>query len=340
MTPENILRQAAADFNIVRGETESAESFKARTIYSTICRLSYGSLWDKTNSVRHFTDKAAALLNAYLKLCPDVKISENLREEIYDLYLKNGYLYHESHHVRASIFSCAKLGEIVFLRGIPPTLKVSMSGAGFYADKSLDAQNFKTLADMFLLPEKSLVDTWQEIISAATWHAGNLPGDAEFLRMSPPFKNGYWQSKPNSDGKISLARAGLPGDKIYYLYKFDGENFQYSQIPSWQTGDEFFSEVLDYKNGRGGIYRQISCACLANYKVLPPINFRLDGEIIYAELGYLPPPQELYLWTLYSWAQNPAILPNNFKRIFAAEIFFTFKKVFEELGYRFSEVKS
>lgn len=182
----------AEECQIRQGKNESESNFKSRIIYSALCRLAYASLWDKPDdeksavTVEHFTEKIAELLKIYLQLYPEVKIAENLGAKIYDLYLKNGYLHHKPKRISAAIFSCTKLGE------------------------------------MFLLPEKNLVDTWQEIISAENWHAGNLPDDAEF--------------------------------------------------------------------------------------------------------NYLP-PQELYLWTLYSWAQNPAVLPNNFKRVFTTEIFFCTKEI-------------
>ena len=106
---KNFLKQVAEDFHVEQGKTETAENFKARIIYSAICRLSYASLWDNsadsTISVRHFKDKIDELLKIYLELYPEVKISENLSAEIYDLYLKTGNFYHKSHRISAPIFS-------------------------------------------------------------------------------------------------------------------------------------------------------------------------------------------------------------------------------------------
>ena len=110
----------------------------------------------------------------------------------------------------------------------------------------------------------------------------------------------------------------------------------YSRLENWQTYDEFFASA-DYDNFRGGIYRQISCACLANYEILPQIKFKKDGAITQVKIEYLPPPQELYLLILYSWAKNPQTFPSNFERIFDTEIFFILKEVFENIGYKFVE---
>ncbi len=329
-----LLTKIASDFNIKRGNTETAENFKARIIYSALCRLSYASLWDDSSvSIQHFKNKIDELLKIYLELYNEVKISENLSEEIYDLYLKTGNFYHQSHNISASIFSVAKQDNFLFLRGVTPNQKVFMSGAGFYLpssyEKTFDTSKFKNFPEMFLPQNKTLKDFWQEIINSANWQEIEVT-DAEFLKMQPPLKK-YWQDNPYYDGRISLAR-----NEQYYLYKFEGKKFFYSRLENWQTYDEFFANA-DYENKRGGIYRQISCACLANYEILPPIKFKKDGAITQVKIEYLPPPHELYLLILYSWAKNPQIFPSNSERIFDTEIFFILKKVFENIGYKFVE---
>lgn len=344
MNKYELLTTIAADFNIKRGINEPADNFKARIIYSVICRLSYASLWDNsadsTVSIQHFKNKVSALLKTYLEIYPEVKISENLPEEIFDLYLKTGNFYHKPNNISASIFSVTEQEKILFLRGITPRQKIFMSGAGFYLpsdyEKSFEASKFKNFPEMFLLQEKSLKDFWQEIISAASFEMADFNKDTEFLRMKPPFNRGYWQNFPISDGRISLARNGEFEPKNYYLYKIEGKKFLCSRLSEWRIYDEFFKST-DYKNYRGGIYRQIACACFENYKILPPVKFKFDGLTVQTKFEYLPPPSELYLWTLYSWAKNFSILPNNFERIFDREIFLSLKKFFEKIGYRFVE---
>ena len=95
-----LLKTIADEFNINQGNTETAENFKARIIYSALCRLSYASLWDdSTVSIQHFKNKIDELLKIYLELYNEVKISENLSEEIYDLYLKTGNFYHTAYNI-------------------------------------------------------------------------------------------------------------------------------------------------------------------------------------------------------------------------------------------------
>ena len=344
MNKYDLLATIAAELNIKRGNTETADNFKARIIYSVVCRLSYASLWDNstdsTVSIQHFKNKVEELLKTYLEIYPEVKISENLPEEIYDLYLKTGNFYHKPNNISASMFSAAKQENILFLRGITPRQEVFMSGAGFYLpsnyEKNFEPSKFKDFPEMFLLQDKTLQDFWNEIIAEANWKVAELNEDAQFLRMSPPFNRGYWQNSPISDGRISLARSGEIEPRNYFLYKFEGKKFLRSCLPQWKIYDEFFSSA-DYDNFRGGIYRQIACACLENYKVLPPIKFKIDGMTVQTKFEYLPPPAELYLWTLYSWAKDFSILPSNFERVSDKGVFFALKKVFEEIGYRFVE---
>ena len=340
-----ILMQAAEDFNIKQGDTESEESYEARIIYSLICRLAYASLWDNlpesTISIQHFKNKIEQLLKIYLEIYPEVKISENLSAEIYDLYLKTGNFYHKAHQISASIFSATEEGNILFLRGVTPSQKTFISGAGFYLsvkDKNFFAESkLKNFVEMFGLQDKTLLDFWQEIIYSADWKEAKVFDDAEFLKMSPPFNKGYWQKNPAKDGKISLARIGQFEPKNYYLYKFEGEKFFCSHLSDWLAYNEFFAKTVEYDNFRGGTYRQISCACLTAYESLPPIKFKLDESIVQVKIEYLPPPAELYLLILYSWAENLQHLPNNFNRIFDTEVFFALKAVFEKIGYTFIE---
>ena len=335
-----LLTTIAEEFRIRQGKNESETDFKVRIIYSALSRLAYARLWDKSViSIDRFKSKTTSLLEIYLKLYPEIKISDNLPVEIYDLYLKTGGFYHRVGNISAAKLSIAERDGILFLRGVAPSRKVYLSGAGFYLPENnlSETAKFKSVVEMFALPNKTLRAMWTEIISNLNWQVAELSDDMEFLRMSPPFNRDYWQKNPERDGKISLSRVGHFEQRIYYLYKFDGAKFLCSQIPSYLTYDEFFANMSDYQSYRGGVYRKISCACLAAYGTLPPIKFKVDSAIVRLKFEYLPPPPELYLMCLYSWAQQSVNLPSNFARIFDAEVFFALKKCLEEIGYTFLE---
>ena len=330
-----LLYSISDELNIRRGTSESDEDFKHRIIYSAISRTTYASLWDKDFdeesfvSVTHVKEKAAELLNIYLQLYPEVRIDAELPEELYKIFLTTGLVYHKAYRVVPSIYRETVQGKILFLRGMPPNEKVFVSGAGFYRcdEKNFPVkEKFSDICDMFGLSEKDLETIWQDILAKSVWHVTQDWQDMEFLRVSPPFNKGYWQDKPERDGKISLARIGQFEPRSYYIYKFSEGEFFCSQIPQWQTYD---------KNLLSGVYRKFSCACLAVLKTLPPTEFKTDGDIVHVNFKYLFPSSELCLMRLYSWPQFFNKLPNDFKRTFDTKIFFALKPLFEESGYEF-----
>lgn len=331
-----LLCSIADELNIRRGTSESVEYFKRRIIYSVISRTAYASLWDKDFddescvSVRHVKGKISKLLNIYLQLYPEARIDAGLSEELYKNFLTTGLIYHKAYRVAPSICREAVQGKILFLRGMPPNEKVFVSGAGFYKfdEKNfLIKENLSDIHDMFEVPEKNLETIWQELLDKSVWHVVEDWQDMEFLRVSPPFNRGYWQDKPERNGKISLARSsGQFEPRSYYSYKFSDGKFLCSQIPQWQTYDEHF---------QSSVYRKFSCACLAALKTLPPTEFKTDGDVVHVNFKYLFPPSELRLMRLYSWPQFFDKFPNDFKRTFDTKIFFALKPLFEQLGYEF-----
>lgn len=317
---DRLLSIAAVDCHIRRGNQESVEDFKARIIYSVISRQAYAALFDaQTVSIDHFKDRIAELTKIYAALYHDeINLSNDLPSVLYDLYLNAGYFYHAPYSITPSVFRAAQCDGILFLRGVGLNQKFYVSGAGFYAPSTVD-QSFDTVNEMFAIPNRTLLETWQNLIRRSNWKVERTPDGMEFLRVSPPFTNGYWKNQPDRDGSISIARLGSVGVKEYFLYRFDGENFLFAQQPSWQS------------------HRLLSNACLTARGTLPSINYKVDGAIVQMKIGYLPPPNELNLLKLYSWSQNPIDPSNNFKRIFDANIFFALKGILERRGYSFKE---
>lgn len=330
-----LLCSIADELNIRRGTSESVEYFKRRIIYSAISRTAYASLWDKDFddescvSVTHIKGKISELLNIYLQLYPEARIDAGLSEELYENFLTTGLIYHKAYRVAPSIYREAVQGKILFLRGMPPSEKVFVSGAGFYRcnEKIFPSEKkLSNIREMFGVSEKNLETVWQDLLDKSVWHVMEDWKDMEFLRVSPPFNKGYWQDAPERDGKISLARIGQIKSRSYYIYKFSDGKILCSQIPQWQTYDEHF---------QSSVYRKFSCACLAALKTLPSTEFKMDGDIIHVNFKYLFPPSELRLMRLYSWPQFFDKFPNDFKRTFDTKIFFALKPLFEQLGYEF-----
>ena len=74
-----------------------------------------------------------------------------------------------------------------------------------------------------------------------------------------------------------------------------------------------------------------------NAGVLPPITYRVDGDIVNFKFGYLPPPAELYLWKLYSWPTTVLDLPKEFNRVSTKCIFESIAELMKKQGYAFVE---
>ncbi len=314
---DQLLNAIAADLNIRRGTSEVESDFKTRIVYSAIARQAYASLFDRvdtdrsTVSIRHFKDRISELQSIYAELYPEVQLAENLPIDIYRLYLKTGGIYYTPNRIAASMPSSAVQDGIKFMRGVTPDQKVRMSGAGFFLPSS--KTSVKTVAEMFALPNKTLLETWDELIRSAKWRVETMPVGTQF------FVDDKWFDKPARSGEISIARFGECEPRTYYLCKFDGDKFECSQLPRWRIYDERFSKT----------YRRVTFACRAARGTLPPIKFKIDGAIVNAKCTYLP-PSELNLLNLYSWSQQSA-------RTFDAEVFFALKNILERIGYSFIE---
>ncbi|MBR1580211.1 MAG: hypothetical protein IJ668_06910 [Selenomonadaceae bacterium] len=317
---DRLLSTVADEYHIRRGSTEALESFKARIIYSALSRQAYAALFDRTDeptiSIQYFKARINELQRIYASLYPEANIKIDLADEIYELYSNAGLIYHAPNRIAPSMPASATLNGITFMRGVTPDRKVHMSGAGFYRpsnDPSTD------VGEMFAIPNRTLSDEWAALIRRAHWKVERLPDDAEYLNTTPTFRQRYWKAQPDRDGSISIARVRSTVEYLHYLYRSDGDVFECCQLPTWRSA------------------RAMSNACLASRVTLPPNRYKVDGTITWLRLGYLPPPPELNLLKLYSWAQQFIDPFNNFNRVVDTDIFFALKIIFERRGYQFIE---
>ena len=324
-----LLSKASREFSIHKGIQESEIRWKSRIIYTIIGRMALASLFDKqeedTVSIVRFKSRIKRLLNSYRDMYPEVKSfltndAEALAGEIYEIYLRNGIIYHEPNRIVMSTRNNAAGREITFTRGYPLEECQRVSGLGTYL---FDEKAISDIESFFALECASLDETWQYWVNNAKWHHLEEDRGVEYLRTTPPFTRGYWVDRPNKDGMVALLRFGMVGAKLYYLYKKYEGNIMVSQLPNWR---------VESHN-----YRMLSNACLAYNGQLPETKYSFDGEIVNISFQYLPPPNELFLWKLYSWPATIMDLPRDFNRVCNRIVFEEIKVLMEQRGYAFIE---
>ena len=327
----NLLMRVSEEYAIRRGKSEDQYRWKTRLIYSLLGRMALASLYDideeESSSVIHMKRRIETLLINYKEMYPEldrylpVEPSE-LSNEIYDIYLHTGVIYHEPNRVLMAAKSEISWEGIVFSRGYAIETAQNLSGLGTYKQASSKAIT-GSLTDMFQLEKTSLLKLWDYYVKRAEWSVFRAETDVEYLRMDPPFSRGYWVDKPDIRGSISLLRTGFKGSRLYYFYRVESDKVIASQLPQWL--------VEDYN------YRLLANACLCSEGVLPPSTYNYDDRLVLINFKYLPPPAELYLWKLYSWPATMMTLPKDFNRICTRDVFGAIKKEMQTKGYSFIE---
>lgn len=329
----HLLGTVAEELNICHGNTESETEWKKRVIYSLLGRTATAALWDTPEdlqpvSITHFKRRIGAVLQSCMEMYPEAQAAfqnsdDDLSNEIYDIFLNTGNLYYTPYRIAPPMFSMARAEKVDFTRGAPLGSAQFVSGVGCYRSAGEQISADLSVAEMFQLQDSSLQKLWQQLITTARWQPITTGSDTEYLRMCPPFKYGYWMTSPDRSYTISLARVGEPGQRLYYLVRFENEKTLGSQLPQWRVE----------KNQ----YLAVANACLASAGTLPTDEYRVDGAIVHLRLNYLLPPAELNLLKLYSWPNSYLNLPHNFNRSFSTSVFFALKAILEPLGYQFTE---
>lgn len=325
-----LLLSVSQKHAIFKGKTESEIEWKVRIIYSICGMMAYASLWDDSSeelvSINHIKHRITTILSSYKQLYPEVNycfpiIPGKLENEIAEIFLKNGILYHRPNRVCPAKKCTSLVGNVCFQRGISIDGITNVSGTGFY---SLDDNHVKSISaeKMFAFDEISLDEQWKQTISQAKWNsAHDFDYNTEYLKMEPPFTRGYWTNNPYRNGNISILRTGVTGSKIYYLYRYIDDNLEISALPAWQVDEHR--------------YRSLANACLYSKRTLPCIDYTHDGTLVHLRLNYLLPPRELNFIKLYSWPENCASFPSDFKRKLSTDIFDAIKIILSKKGYTF-----
>lgn len=331
----DLLTTIGRQLNIAKS-TENEQL--CQIVYSVAGQMALASLWDRTEdntsiSIQHFKKRIAQIFDAYQSLFPKLeflfpKDRTVLIDEIYSIYLRNGFFYHSAHQISPAVHTEAGFGSLLLHRGSSPDSKLCMSGLGFYSIQRSATDNTPT--NMFDLQHQSFDSYLEELLSHGEWENVTWPDNTEFLRLDPPFKWGYWQQTPSKDGRISLARYGEP-NRIFAFYRYHDGLYQQKAIPEWRLHSYFSNDADGY-----GEYRRIATALLLQYHTLPEINVKLNGDLAEVKLGYRLPPSEEEFFKLYSWPVRydfTSKTPQVFTRIMARQLYPLFKHELETIGY-------
>lgn len=327
-----LLSEVANKYCIPKGAKEEENDWKARLVYSICGMMAYASLWDNLEeesiSIVHLKSKIRSILANYKSMYPELSgsipfVSEELEDEVAGQFLNTGVVYHRPNRIAPSMKHEEPFGSILFQRGVALDNISCVSGIGFYSkqDRVTNPDGVKT---MFGLEHESLQTLWSAKLSAAFWETAlSFEQNTEYLRLKPPFSQGYWVNKPDATGTASILRAGMKGSQLYYLYRYSDAKMEVSPLPQWQ--------VESYN------YRSLACACLSTYGTLPPIEYFEDGSLVHIRMNYLLPPRELNFVKLYSWPETCISLPCDFRRKLSIEVFNAIKSILSDEGYEFKE---
>ena len=334
-----VLDEISKSLGIPRGTGEKIDDWHERLSYSAAGRVAILSLDDQLEdepvSITHFKRRALRELKALFAAGGLSELNEeesdDIAEEIYEEYLKAGYVYHTPNRIDKVPYKVSKIGNVLFMRGTQPREQVSISGLGFYRnvkdvntgkDSESHILNFK---EMFHIPTLTLGQWYEKITAHRNWENINFQGQTEYLRVKGSFSRGYWNQEADRSGEVSLLRTGEQGTELYFLYRYQNGEIVCSSLPGWMT--------QDYG------YRQVACAILYHEGTLPTTRFSRDGAVEYLNIGYLFPPSIQNMIMLYSWPSNIKRPGSEFRRIMNSEICKAVQTQLEPLGYEFIEEK-
>lgn len=327
---KGLLSTVVSTYRIHKGTQETETEWKTRIIYSICGMMAYASLWDNSEedsiSIVHLKRKVRSIFANYKSMYPELfgrlpSVSEELENEIANQFLSTGVVYHCPNRIAPSMKHEALVSDILFQRGVALDSISCISGIGFYSKRE-GVTNPDKVKTMFGLEHETLQALWYATLSAASWKV-DLPFEqnTEYLRLKPPFSQGYWVNKPDTTGKVSILRTGMKGLQLYYLYRYSDAMIEVSPLPKWQ--------VESYN------YRTLACACLSACGTLPPIEYFEDGALVHVRMNYLLPPHELEFLKLYSWPETCTSLPSDFRCKLSTEVFTAIKEILSDEGYEF-----
>ena len=321
-----LISNISQDLSIRKDVSESDIFWTARVIYSSLGRVAQASLFDVVEdeeliSVIHYKNRIIKTLNAYIDIYPELKElfcqPEEYADEIYNICLQTGCLYHSPNRISASIKKQVAYSNLDIVRGGSVGEQYCVSGIGTYRIIDSIKGCIDELFEMFHIPNESLTVLYDDIIKSAVWAELNGEYSREYLRTDGFYKHGYWVNKPELDGDVSLLRIITGGKYLYYLYKCIEDGMYISSI-----SNHFFD---------GTNYFTLANSILAHKGTLPKIVISKSNQTVNILQQYLLPNELLNFLLLYSW---PKDFKNNnhFERIMQKDVFEIFKEMLDYIG--------
>lgn len=327
-----LLTQAAEQFDIWKGSAEEEKDWKCRLIYSICGLMGYASSWDstlqETPSIEHYKTRIKSVFESYLSLYPEVRFTfcdpTALADEIYNISIAAGTIYHLDHHICPPPFKYCEVDGIILTRGCPIDNIKAVSGIGTYQHDDISLDTTTSFFEMFQINATPLVKRWTEILEEAKWESFEVTADTEFLTMDFSKRNPYWRGTPDKNAVDSLMRIKTETGTLYYIYRYKDGRLYSSRLADWQIAN----------NG----IRSYSNACLAAHNVLPPITYQTDSNCVLFKPGYLLPPAENNFIKLYSWPTDYITIDSPFQaRKCSPDVFQLIIKTLSSLGYSFKQ---
>ena len=323
-----LLTRIFKDLNIKHEPEEGSLVWASRIIYSALGKQALNSLFDSVEdeesvSVSHLKNRITRNLDVYYDLYPElinVMGSPNdIADDIYDTYISSGYIYHSPYRLSPAIYRESNYSNVIFLRGVPFQESAFMSGLGQYRfiDNYKDDDIYNVF-EMFKINSTHLNNRLISYSSNTIWESLNEDLQIEFLRLKPPFYDGYWTNEVDKTGDISLLRFKEGVNYIYYLYKYAGGVLLISGLKDWMFSD--------YN------YREISNSILFSRGLLPKVICDRMDNLVKVRFEYLPPYDIYVFFKLYSWPCFDGLSNSSFERLMQKDIFMVFEKMLNNIG--------
>ena len=325
-----LLNNISQELKIKKDKEESELYWAARVIYSSLGRIAQASLFDDLEdgediSVVRFKNRIIRTLLAYFDIYPDIKEIYTLQpeiyaDEIYEIFLNTGCLYHSPNRLAPSVKKSASYQNVSFIRGeIGGNYRVS--GLGTYVLADYKDDNPDKLYEMYKISDCNLEEIYNRFLLKGLWEEFNYEGYTEYLRTKGPFSDGYWINKPEKIDDFSLMRVNK-GKYLYYLYKNVDDTIFVSSLPDWMCD--------------GTNYLTLANCIIYHKGNLPNVKISVNDQTVSVCQNYLLPTSLLNFLLLYSWPSDFGNV-NGFNRVIQNDIYNVFKNILDQFKIGVSE---